>query len=117
MLAYGELFFIQTYCCPILFIDLMLFSYSGNTPFVSARPSPLGQILASGPSVHERAKPAVSIFEVLLTFIRKVLKRSKHKASALDSSSLNCIAWLMIHCYFFNSITLLVSNRLIITII
>ena len=57
------MFFIQTHCCPILFIGLMLFSYSCNTPFVSARSSPLAQILASGPPVHARAQPAVSIFE------------------------------------------------------
>ncbi|XP_074626271.1 exosome complex component 10-like [Acropora palmata] len=37
---------------------------NGNTPFVSTRPSPVGQILASGPPVHTRAKPAVSIFEI-----------------------------------------------------
>ncbi|XP_029212610.2 LOW QUALITY PROTEIN: exosome component 10-like [Acropora millepora] len=37
---------------------------NGNTPFVSARPSPVGPILASGPPVHTKAKPAVSIFEI-----------------------------------------------------
>ena len=65
LLACGLSLFIQAHHCPN---HLMLFSYSGNTPFVSARPSPVGPILASGPPVHTKAKPAVSIFEVLLIF-------------------------------------------------
>lgn len=102
---------------PNSLIDLMLFSNSGNTPFVSASPSPSGQILASGPPVTG-AKAAVSIFEVLLTFHLQGVKEiaTLRLLVKLDSGSLKCIMCLMIR-YFFNIITLMVSNRSMITII